>query len=159
MDCQFPNISTCEEKWAYDVGIRREGQAMVCPVDPKDRCIVHRIKQRVREGGCKDPLNQVVGSLATTPMTERDLLITQIEFMAARLPRALDLLQYVVDASFVPTRIALSAPLTAFRFPCRHSLPFLDVFCRCVPGFLPPLSSLFTICGPTMLLPPRCPSC
>jgi hypothetical protein len=30
-------------------------------------------------------------------MTERDLFVTQVEFMAARLSRALDLLEYVVD--------------------------------------------------------------
>jgi hypothetical protein len=48
--------------------------------------------------------------------------------MAARLPRALYLLQYVVNASCVPTRIALPAPLRS----ARQKLRFLVVLFRYV---------------------------
>src|SRR5205085_12383136 len=60
MNCQFSDISTGEEKWAYNIGVGRKGQALACSVDPKGRCIIHSVEQRVREGGRKNTLNQIV---------------------------------------------------------------------------------------------------
>src|SRR2546429_2583044 len=101
MDGQFPNISTWKEKWAHHVSIGSKSQALSCPVDAKGRRVIHRIKQRVREGGGKDPLDQVVSRLAATSMAQCNLLVTQVELMAARLPCALYFLQDVVNTSRV----------------------------------------------------------
>ncbi len=99
MDGQFPNVSTRKEKRAHHVGIGSKSHALSRPIDAKSRRIIHSIEQRVREGGGKDPLNQVVSSFAATAMAEGNLLVAQVELMAARLPRALDFLQNVVNTS------------------------------------------------------------
>ena len=99
MDGQFPNVSTRKEKRAHHVGISCKSQALSRPIDAKGRRVIHSIEQRVREGRGKDPLDQVMSSLATAAMAECNLLVAQVELMAARLPRALDFLQNVVNTS------------------------------------------------------------
>src|SRR5207248_10937473 len=84
---------------AHHVGVGGKSQTLSRPVDAKGRCIIHRIKQRVREGGGKDPLDQVMSRLAATSMAQCNLLVAQVELMAARLPRALYFLQNVVNTS------------------------------------------------------------
>src|SRR6266566_3646768 len=99
MDGQFPNISTWKEKRAHHVSIGGKSQALSRPVETKGSRVIHSIKQRVREGGGKDPLNEIMSRLAATSMAQCNLLVAQVELMAARLPRALYFLQNVVNTS------------------------------------------------------------
>src|SRR5579863_2701022 len=98
MHGQLADIAAGEEKRADHVGIGGEGQALARSVNDKSGRVVHLVKQGIRESRGNNPLDQVVGGLAPTAMTEGDLLITQVEFMAASLLGALDLLQNVVNA-------------------------------------------------------------
>src|SRR2546421_11894617 len=101
MDGQFPNVSTWKEKRAYHIAVGGKSQALSRPVETKGSRVIHSIKQRVREGGGKDPLNEVMSRLAATSMAQCNLLVAQVELMAARLPRALYFLQNVVNTSRV----------------------------------------------------------
>src|SRR2546423_245107 len=101
VDCQFSNIPSREEEGAYYVGVGCESQALACPVYAKGCCVIHGIEQGVREGGCEDAFNEVVGGFAATAMAERDFLVAQIEFVTTCLPCALDLFEDVVDACII----------------------------------------------------------
>ena len=52
----------------------------------------------LEKAGRKDTFDQVVRSLAAATMAERDLFVAQVEFMAARLPCALNLVQHFIYA-------------------------------------------------------------
>src|SRR5580700_10866532 len=98
MHRQFPDVPSWEEKRANHIGIGRKGDALARPVDGESRRIIHRIEQRIGESGGNDTFNQIVGRFAAAAMTERDLLVAQIELMTTSLLRAFDFLQDVINA-------------------------------------------------------------
>src|SRR5579885_3420221 len=97
MNGQLADVTSRKEQRADHIGIGGESEALPGAVKTKDCCVIHCVEQRVGEGWSKDALDQVVRGFAATAVAEGDLLVAQIELVAASLAGALDFLQDIIN--------------------------------------------------------------